>query len=437
MSAKQRFNRSKLIAVFTLVTLLLVLTSALVPVVLSKLHRDISEGECEECHTGFEPYLIQVDSPTEVPEDHEFDFGLLVQNPWSHELRHLTLSVDLSDSPGIDSQRNMDIADIDETEVINAASGFRGTYKYNIIGEVNEARFNVEWDRPIVYAGSFEMTLTGPGGTVWQMDNTNSIVLSSEEVNEEGYGIYELVLEHNSLVRSTTATLTSMVDFSGKAVVVVEQIDRLGPGGSTTISVPLVSGYRGINNISYYFEATATYDHSGNGVDEDEYFSEGTHSMKVGDQLSYSQPEEITSAATSLWIMGRILGFIAALLLAASFLTGGSIKGLKRWLDGLSDNRKRWHCVISFATIVTVFIHLLVLYIGYYSGSWKGIFSGGIPLIFMFMVGFTGWQKDRIVEASSEKAWRRIHLWLSVLAVVLMIFHAVSEGTDLAFLRWW
>lgn len=437
MGFLKRFGKARLMATATLITLLAVLTSTLVPEVMSEFDKDFSDGECEECHTGFEPYTIQVDSPTEVPVGQEFEFGLLITNPWSHDLRHLRLIVDLSDSPGLDSPDGVELPDIDTSDVFNAGPGFTGNFQYLINGDIGHASFDLEWDRPLLYTGSMDMTLTGPGGSVWNMDNSNAITLSTQDVENEGYGIYEIQVEHNSIIRSTTATLTSVIDFTGRSAIIEQQIDRVGPGESATISVPLTSNSRGINNITYYFEATAMYDHSGNGVDEDVYTSDGTQTLVVGDDYSYSKPEAKISVSTSMWILGRVLGFVTVILFIASFLSGGTIKRLKIWIDKRMKNRHRWHCVISFASMVSVVVHLAVLYLGFYSGTWKGLLSGSIPLFLMVIVGITGWKKDKIVEMSSEKTWRRVHFWLSILAVLLIVIHAIAEGTDLAFLRWW
>jgi hypothetical protein len=298
-------------------------------------------------------------------------------------------------------------------------------------------RFELEWDTPILYIGTIEMVLTGPQGTQWTLDADNTIELLTDDVENEGYGTWEYEITTSGFVRSTTLTITRHIEYTGRRMLMETQIDKIGPGESDVISVGLKGFSKGINNLTYSFEATAIHEHSGSGVDEEVYYSDGTYSILVGDDLEYSKPDEVTTVSTSLWIMGRVLGFITVALFIASFISGGSITRIRDWIDERMETRVQWHCVISFSTIIAVILHLLVLYLGYYSNTFKGLISGGIPLLLMILVGITGWKRKLIVQKTSEKTWRRLHLWLSIIAVLLIVLHAIFEGTDLAFLRWW
>ncbi len=429
--------RSRLIGSFTLLILLTVLIATLVPEVFSEYYRPFSDGECEQCHSGFEPYVAQVDSPREVPEDHEFDFGLLVQNPWAHELRHLKLQVDLSQSPGLSSPSAEVLEDYSDTVTESVSAGYEGHGSLEIRGEVKEVRFELDWQEPLLYAGTMEMVVTGPRGTEWSLNDNDMIVLSSTDVENEGYGIWDYTISNTGLIRGTTYTLSISVDYTGRMVIVEKQIDRIEPGESETISVRLDSLEKGSNSVSYHFEATAYNDHESDSPNSDVYSTQGEASVEVGDELVYERPEEKTTVSTSLWVMGRILGFFSVALFIISFLTGGTIKKLNPFLNRLVKKRVQWHCVISYAVVIAVIAHFVVLYLGYYSHTYKGLISGGIPLLLMVVIAVTGIKKSLVIRKFGPQFWRRTHLWISLVALILLLVHGVIEGTDLAFLRWW
>jgi hypothetical protein len=135
--------------------------------------------------------------------------------------------------------------------------------------------------------------------------------------------------------------------------------------------------------------------------------------------------------------MGRILGFISVALFLLSFITGGTIKKLNPIMKRFLKNRVQWHCVISYAVVIAVMVHFAVLYLGYYSHTYKGLVSGGIPLLLMVVIALSGIKKTMIIRKWGPDFWRRVHLWLSMIALILLVVHGVVEGTDLAFIRWW
>ncbi len=431
-----RMGAGRSIASLTLLSLLFVLISTLVPEVLSELNKTYSDGECETCHTEFEPFITQVDSPTEVPETMEFEFGLLVQNPWAHELNNLVLTVDLTESPGLEflGMEPQEPIDMTETGIV-PARGF-STGEVMISSPVEEIRLNLDWNRPILFTGELELSFIGEN-KVWTESSTDEIIIDGDEISETEYGPYQWMIENTGPARSVDFTIEIAIDFSSDIEVFSTNASTIGPGKSGTIKLPLRSIGKSENIVSYELEVIAHHDHSEDETDSDTYTTTGSYSIEVGDEYKYSRPEEIVTVSSSLWIVGRVLGFVTVALFIGSFLSGVNITPLRRWIDNKTKDRKRWHCVISFAVIISVIIHFSVLYVGYYSNTYKGLITGGIPLILMILLGMTGyWQKQIILWIGDQK-WKRIHFWLSIIVILLFIFHGMEEGTDLAFLRWW
>jgi hypothetical protein len=51
---------------------------------------------CEECHSEFEAFSVIIDAPKEVPENHEFDYKVIVKNNGEHEVQGLMAELRLS-----------------------------------------------------------------------------------------------------------------------------------------------------------------------------------------------------------------------------------------------------------------------------------------------------------------------------------------------------
>jgi hypothetical protein len=207
--------------------------------------------------------------------------------------------------------------------------------------------------------------------------------------------------------------------------------------GEETIRFTLTSGKRGENIIAYSVSAEAYHGHDGGGVDSDVYTMDGSSKLEVGDEMVRAGVERRISTVTSLWYMGRFMGFFTAGSFLASFLSGGSIRGLRIWLDGRFRKRKNWHCIVSITTVISALVHMIVLYSGVYGGTYKGLGLGLAATLFMTVIGITGAMRNGIVRRTGDLNWRRLHFWLSVTVIIIFVIHGIKEGTDLGFLRWW
>ena len=427
------------VSVIAWAVILAVALSPLISPALSKVFEPYWDGECEECHTGFQPFAVVPDSPSEVPEGQEFDFKVHVENPWNHELNDVQVTLDLSEAPNI-----FDAVGGDETQVteslqgdIGAGSSVSGTIGVN--PGASEILLQMYYAEPFLFTGDLNLRLTGPEGGQWssdQSDTTEVIRVDSPEILDEGFGEYSWTIESEAAIRSVEYFLTTSVTYSGGSVVVLELGD-IGPTDRSSAEFRLTSSGRGANEVVFQVTAIASHDHSGSQPDSDRYEDGGSFGISVGDTYSYSEPRSSISSSTALWYTGRIIAFLTVALFLLSFISGGSIISLKRWLEKNMRNRRKFHCTVSFLTVKLAIVHLLVLYLGYYSGTYKGLILGGISLLLMVCLGLTGIFRDRLQNMIGERNWRRLHLWLSILITVLLVIHAVKEGTDLAFLRFW
>jgi cytochrome b561 len=145
--------------------------------------------------------------------------------------------------------------------------------------------------------------------------------------------------------------------------------------------------------------------------------------------------------------IGRILGFLGFTLLVVSIFTGGFFKkATKKINKALRGSRKRirWHCTISYLILLISLIHAALLMYGHYSyAMWNGIFLIGVPeeapgvnwgtisLVIMICISLGGIFQKSISRKIGKKKWKRLHGWLSIIAVVLTVLHLVMIGTTI------
>ncbi|MGA1793384.1 MAG: hypothetical protein ACMUHM_05490 [Thermoplasmatota archaeon] len=439
VNVRRGYRQAFIVGAITVVILFSILFSPLISPVISKVIEPYWDGECEECHSGFQPFSVTPDSPTEVPEGQEFDYRLIIENPWLHELRNVQVVLDLSEAPNLASAAGGDDTQVTEDIDGSISAGSRVTGTIAVETGASEILLQMYYADPIIFAGDLNLALSGPEGGRWTSDlsdTTEVIRVGREEILGEGPGEYTWTIESEAAFRSVDYYLTTAVTYSGASIVVLE-MDSIGSTESSTAEFRLTSSGRGENVVSFMVTAEAYHDHGGNQPDTDVYQDDGSSEISIGDTYSYSSPRSSISTATALWYSGRVLAFVTVFLFVTSFLTGGSILPVKKWLDKRMKKRTKFHCAVSFLTVKLALVHLIVLYAGLYSGTYKGIFLGGLTLLLMIGLGLTGLFKQRIVPRIGEPNWRKVHFWLSIVVLVLIAIHAVKEGTDLAFLRFW
>jgi hypothetical protein len=435
------FRKHQMI-VFSLasVTVFLVLVSPLLsPVISAIIEPYWDAGQCEECHSGFKPFIIIPDTPTGVPEGEDFQYKLIIENPWSHEVRDIQVTLDLSNAPTIMS--NIDSEDTTYIEDFsgNIGAGSQVSEQLEVPPGTNEVLVQMYYVDPLLFTGDLNLEIVGPNGGTWASDLTDTtevIHIDRESIIGEGYGSYTWTITSEAALRAVEYHLSTSVSLSGGTILTAE-VDNIGSGDEATVEFDLGTEGRGDNEISYSVTGEAHHDHGEDQPDNDVYTVDGKSSIIVGDEYVYSKPGRSISSSTALWYIGRIMAFVTTILFILSFITGGSMPSVKKWIDKQLTIRVKIHCTISKLVVLSALVHLIVLYSSYYSGTGKGLILGGLSLILMIVIGMTGWFKSKIVEKAGENNWRRIHFWLSIIILIIVAIHAVKEGTDLAFLRLW
>jgi DMSO/TMAO reductase YedYZ heme-binding membrane subunit len=160
------------------------------------------------------------------------------------------------------------------------------------------------------------------------------------------------------------------------------------------------------------------------------------------------EPEALESEKKSdgSWLMGRIIGFAAFILLITMIFTGGLIKGVSKRLNKAVGGGKRRvliHCAVSYQMLALALLHAALLMYGRYSSLiFNDIFLiaeqeivyinlGTFTWIMMIALSFIGVFQRSLTKKMGHKNWRRLHLAIAVTAIALITLHLLIVGTTL------
>lgn len=134
-------------------------------------------------------------------------------------------------------------------------------------------------------------------------------------------------------------------------------------------------------------------------------------------------------ASSTLVLTGRVTGLLSLGLLVASLALGFVKKGGQR--------RIRVHCAVSWFILALSVYHGIMLVWGPFSRVWLGnwILLGYISAAIMGASSVNGLARKWMSKRFGHKAWIWVHRITIVIAIVLVIVHAVLMGTDFALLR--
>jgi hypothetical protein len=86
--------------------------------------------------------------------------------------------------------------------------------------------------------------------------------------------------------------------------------------------------------------------------------------------------------------------------------------------------------------LVPVFlVHWAMLWLGPYGGTLGGIGTGGALLACIALLTVTGMRPSLLDGRVAGLPSRAVHRYLTYVVLVVLLVHAVANGTDLAFVR--
>ncbi len=399
-----------------------------------------ADDECESCHSEFEPFQVVVDAPSEVPESQEFDYKVIVRNNGDHEVTDLEAIIDLSGAQFLKTSLEGGVAFHEET---TSSVAFRQTviYIFTVTRGANLIKVILDGEDGII--NDLDMTVSGPNGDTKSSANSGAdeaVQLREREIRSWGYGDY--IVEIVWFIGSPSISYTLTVDVEYGANQIALDGENLAPGQDYTFSIPLVSTDKGDNVINVAVTGTAHHEHT----DEDDsvttdsysYSIEKSSELTVGNRFVYTEPDLNGGGSLSVLLLERVLGILSAIGLMASLAFSSLFYPVYSRVErivGGGTKRVKWHCRISQGLLGIALIHGILMPFSPHASNLRGLLPGTSAFLIMGFLGYVGWKQNVLRPKWGNERWKRVHLVLSILAVVVVIAHAFMDGTDFAWLR--
>lgn len=382
---------------------------------------------CDECHDDFEPFSFSVNAPSEVPQGRPFDLRVTVRNQGDHDVIGTSVIIGLGDDQGLVLEGGEPWTYEQEER---GSLGWQASADHAL--EVGygalEARFRL--DVSVGVLDYVSLTVIGADGGHWAVGNrggsTHQISLDGDDMMEGGVGQYTVVVAHEQGLRPVQYDLTIEVDY-GPSIGIQEGPD-LSPGESHTFHLDLVGLTKGPGRADLTIRGTAFYGHGEGQHDEETFDLQRTVDIEVGDELVGGNGGNGGGASPgSLLSAGQSLGFLSAALLAASLATSGHLPRLPK--------RGKVHCYLSYGLAGVFLVHWVTLWAGPYGAIAGGIGTGGVMLVLIMVLAFSG-ARPKLLEGR-VMGWsnRLLHRNLTYALVLVLVVHALLNGSHFAFVR--
>ena len=428
---------NRILALF--LSIIVIVVVVLIPLPETLVIINAQEEGCKSCHSSFKAFTMTLDAPKEVPESYDFEYKVIVGNPWKHELQNVEAVLDISGAPNLEFAQDGGEPYHEETSG-SVSIGGSTSISFPILVGATDAEIILDGDEGFLGRNDIDLTVNSPNGQAWESADSGAdeaVKLDSRDFDRGGYGDYEAVVVYFIGTPSISFTLTVDVQY-GVGQMRLEGPD-LGPGEKHTFTWPLRSTTKGDNTVEVDVSGTAYHEHAEvEGENSEDYSEEETRELTVGDKLVYSAPDEDVYIGDSTLLFERVLGLLSGILLLISIAFTKILKPVQVRVDRLiggAAKRVEWHCRISQILIGLAAIHGLLLPLGPHASSLRGVLLGVPSFLLMGVLGYIGWQQYKLIKRWGNEKWRKIHLILTIIVVILVALHALLDGSDFTWLR--
>ncbi len=402
------------------------------------------EEECkegEEGHGGFEAFTLTIDAPSEVPNDYEFDYKIIVRDEWKHEVLGLEAVLDLSEAPHLEFISGIPEPYHSEESGSVSFSSSSESFPFPVQDNASMATIKVDGDEGPLEMNNIDLNVYSPDGdTLWVVGGAGAdpeLTLNAEDLREAGYGDYRAEVIHVVGMPTISFSITIDIQYDLKQSRLTGP--DLGPGDEHTFSWSLRSISKGDNTVLVVVSGSAYYDHEEPSAPDSELYTyDSSSELEVGDRYVYAPPEREWEVAISIIDIERVTGILSLFVLLVSIALSGLFKPVRTKIEDLlggAGKRVKWHCRISFVLILLSFVHGIMLPFSPHASTLRGLALGSFAFIVLCALGFNGLYQKSLIHRWSAKNWSRAHLVLTILVVIIVIVHAALDGTDFAWLR--
>jgi hypothetical protein len=399
------------------------------------------DQECQECHSEFEAFEVVIDAPSEVPLEYDFEYKVIVRNNGEHEVQDLEAIIDLSQAEFLET--SLIGGEPYHDEITDAVSvGETAIYSFPVANGANSATIILEGDDGILGLNDLDMTVRGAEGGNWQSAGSGpdeAIGLDRRDFRAGGYGDYSVEVVWFVGNPSISYTLTIDVEYGADQIIL--EGPNLAEGQEHTFIVPFSSTEKGENTINVVVTGTAFHDHGEDDplfVDSEDAIVEESSNIKVGNKLVYNPPSDNGKTSFNVLLYERVLGLLSAIILFVSIGFSSLLQVVSSRVEKIVGGRAKrikWHCRISQGLLGISLIHGLLLAVSPHAAILRGIVLGPPAFIIMGFLGYIGWKQNTLRPKWGNEKWKRVHLIFTLLAVAIVILHALLDGSDFAWLR--
>jgi hypothetical protein len=436
-----KMNKTLFFALIITIVIILVLSMGFFLLISSV---EKGEEECEEGdegHEGFEAFTLTIDAPSEVPDNYEFDYKVIVRDEWKHEVLGLEAMLYLSESPHLEFiSGTTEPYHTEESSSVSFSSSSE-SFTFPVEENATIATVKVDGDEGLLGRNNIDLNVYNPSGDITYMvigAGTNpELTLGAEDLSDGGYGDWRAEVVYIIGTPSISFSITTDVQYDLKQSKLTGP--DLGPGDEYTFSWSLRSVSKGDNKVLVVVSGTAHHDHEDpSHPDSELYTYDSSSELEVGDRFVYAPPEREWEQAISVIDIERATGILSAVVLLVSVVLSGLYRPMRIRIEGMlggAGKRIRWHCRISFFLILLSFVHGILLPFSPHAFTLRGLALGSSAFVILGALGFVGLYQKSLIERWGAKNWGKVHLVLTILAVIIVIVHAVLDGTDFAWLR--
>jgi hypothetical protein len=384
---------------------------------------------------------VIIDAPSEVPSEFEFDYRVIVRNKGEHEVQNLEAIIDLSQAQYLET--SLEGGEPYHEEISSSVAVLQtAVFSFPVTRGANLVTVDLDGDNGLLGVNDLDMDVIGPNGDNKPSANSGAdetVQLKAREIRNWGYGDY--TVEIVWFVGNPSISFVLIIDVEYGADQIVLEGENIPPGGDFTFSIPLTSTDKGDNTIYVAITGVAHHEHSEDDsvtTDSYSYTMEESSDLKVGDKFVYSEPDLSGGGSVNVLLIERALGLLSALGLGVSLAFSSVFKPVYSRIEkmiGGAAKRVKWHCRSSQGLLFISLIHGILLPFSPHASTLRGLLPGATALIIMGFLGYIGWKQSTLRKSWGNERWKRIHLILSIMAVVIVIAHAVLDGTDFAWLR--
>jgi hypothetical protein len=402
----------------------------------------LDNDDCEECHSEFNAFTVTIDAPSEVPENYDFEYKVIVRNNGEHDVQSLQAVIYLTEAPNLQAQLEGGEPHHEEVSGSVTAGGTQ-TYIFPVVAGASEAKIVLDGDDGLLGLNDIDLTVRSPSGQEWASADSGAdeqVTLDAKDLMRGGAGDYEVEIVW--FVGSPSISFSLIIDVEYGVDQLIFQGPDLAPGEKHTFVLPLKSMSKGENTIKTAVSATAYHEHSESDdpliTDSKDYTIEESWNLEVGEKFVYEPPDEEFQGTVSILLLERITGLLAGLLLIFSIVLCGYLKPLSSRVEGFLGGkvkRIKWHCWVSLLLLSTSLFHGILLPFSPHARSLKGLALGIPAFLILTALGYFGWQQGSLRKKWGAEKWSKVHLLLTILAVIIVAIHAILEGSDFAWLR--